>query len=183
MIKVILILCSSLIILITSCTNPFAPAKADPNAPSSNILTLQETPQEVLTNFLFAYNFKDSLVYSEIIDSNFIFLSQDFNESPPVPIQWGRDLELRTTARMFKFFNTLDLNFNTPISVSEDTILFLPDLEIIEKKIEMKMTFTLTLDGGKSIPTINHEVIFVFLCREEKGVSHCTITFWEDQQI
>ncbi|MFQ5584585.1 MAG: hypothetical protein ACE5GL_09145, partial [Calditrichia bacterium] len=154
------------ILLVSSCTNPFAPARADSNAPSSNLLTLRETPQDVLTNFVFAYNFKDSLVYSEIIDTNFVFLSQDFNQSPPVPIQWGRDLELRTTARMFNFFNTLDLSFNTPIYqrvTRDDTLQISPDL-IIEKEIEMKLTFTLTLDGGKSIPTLNHEVIYVFFC-------------------
>jgi hypothetical protein len=168
-----------------SCTNPFAPAKADPDASSSNLLTEQRTPDEVLTNFKFAYTFKDSLVYSDLFDSSFVFRSMDFNEVPPVPIQWGRDLELKTAGRMFKFFNTLDLNFNSPIYVEEirnDTIQNPPNL-IVEKEIEMKLTFTLTLDGGSTIPTLNGEVIYVFFCLEKNDRQRCRIILWEDQQI
>lgn len=151
-----------------ACVNPFAPAVTSEPVQSSSLLTNQESPEDVLINFRYAYTFKDSLVYSEILDSTFIFRSWDFNVSPPVPLQWGRDTELRITGRMFRFFNTLDLVWNETAVV--DT---LPD------GIEMKRTFTLTLDGGRSIPTLNGEVRFRFVRRGKKWF----IALWEDQII
>lgn len=161
-------------LLFQSCTNPFAPAKADEDASSSNLLTEQRNPDEVLTNFKFAYTFKDSLVYSELFDSSFVFLSMDYYESPPVPIQWGRDLELKTTSRMFRFFNTLDLTFNV---IQRDTSEYDPNNSPI--KIQHEITFTLALDGGAVIPILDGDVTFVYVRRGAKWL----ISFWEDKKI
>jgi len=152
------------------CLNPFAPAEADQNAPVSNLLTEQKTPEEVLQNFLYAYTFKDSLVYSELFDSTFIFRSWDFNVTPPVPIEWGRDTELRITARMFRFFTTIDLSWNATVYLIYDSL---------KTHAEMKKTFTLTFDGGRSIPTLQGEVIFHFIRRGQRWY----ISLWEDQKI
>lgn len=169
-----LILFSLVGVFFASCTNPFAPAEADPDAPSSNLLTDQQNPDEVLTNFRFAYTFKDSLVYSELFDSSFVFLSLDFNHAPPVPIQWGRDVELKTTARMFKFFNTLEVTFNViDRKTNREDSLGTP------MEIQDRITFTLTLDGGATIPTLNGEVDFIYVRRGNKWM----ISFWEDRQI
>ena len=65
-------------LLLFSC-NPFAPTFDDDISTTAIILTDQETPQEVMTNFAFAYNFKDSLVYSDLIDTTFLFLSKNFD--------------------------------------------------------------------------------------------------------
>ncbi len=160
--------------LLQSCTNPFAPAKADNKASSSNLLTEQRNPDEVLTNFKFAYTFKDSLVYSELFDSSFVFLSMNFNESPPVPIQWGRDLELKTTSRMFRFFNTLDLTFNV---IGRDTSEY--DANNSPTKIRHEITFTLALDGGSTIPILDGDVTFVYVRNGAKWL----INYWEDKKI
>lgn len=162
--------CFLLLSLSAGCINPFAPATADQTFQNSTLLTNQESPDEVLVNFKFAYTFRDSLVYSELFDSTFIFRSWDFNVSPPVPIAWGRDVELKTTARMFRFFNTLDLSWNATVYLETDSL---------NQQAEMKKTFTLTLDGGRSIPTLNGEVIFKFVRRGKKWY----ISLWEDQRI
>jgi len=157
-------------LILANCMNPFAPAAVDEGVSYSRLLTNQESPEDVLTNFRYAYTYKDSLVYSELFDSTFIFRSWDYNVTPPVPIEWGRDTELRTTARMFRFFNTIDLIWNATIYLYYDST---------QTEAEMKKTFTLTFDGGKSIPTLNGEVIFKFLKRGKKWY----ITLWEDLQI
>ncbi len=157
-------------LLLVGCLNPFAPAETDNIGLSSGLLTNQETPEAVLKNLKYAYTFKDSLVYSDLFDSTFIFRSWDFNVSPPVPIQWGRDVELRTTARMFHFFRNLDLNWNATLFLNFDST---------GRKAEMKRTFTLTLDGGQQIPTLNGEVIFKFIRKGDRWF----ITFWEDLRI
>ncbi len=153
-----------------SCINPFAPALADANAPHSNLLTQQLTPDEVLQNFEYAYTFKDSLVYAELLDTTFIFRSWDYNVTPPLPLEWGRDTELRTTARMFRFFSTIDLTWNATIYLFYDST---------KTRAEMKKTFTLTFDGGRSIPTLNGEVIFKFIRRGKRWY----IRLWEDLNI
>lgn len=156
------------LLIFTSCKNPFAPSLAGDDAQYSNLLTEQKTPEGVLTNFRFAYTFQDSLVYSEVLDSTFIFRSIDYNQYPPKPIEWNRDTELRTTARMFRYFNTIDLVWNN-ITILDST----------DTTAEYKITFTLTMDGGRSIPPLNGEVLFRFIQRAKKYY----ITFWEDQKI
>lgn len=173
-------------IFIFSCNNPFAPALIDETAPRSRILTLQKTPKEVLDNFRYAYTFKDSLVYSEIFDSTFIFSSFDYNQTPPQPIEWGRDTELRTTARMFRYFNTLDVVWNTisnPDTVAAPSSLH-PEEDLV---IEHTVTFTLTLDGGRVIPPLIGDVLFRFVKREfiRRGKTDYKyyISLWKDQKI
>lgn len=162
----IFMILSGLVIL--ACQNPFAPSLAGEDIPTSHILTQQKTPREVLENFRYAYAFKDSLIYSEVLDSTFIFRSTDYNEYPPKPIEWGRDIELRTTARMFRYFNTLDVVWNT-----------ITPLDTSRLNPEFKVTFTLTLDGGRVIPPLNGEVLFQFILRGKKYY----ISLWEDQKI
>ncbi len=161
-----------------SCRNPFAPSLADEDASHSRLITQQKTPEEVLTNFRYAYTFRDSLVYSEVLDSTFLFKSIDYNVYPPKPIEWGRDIELKTTGGMFRYFRTLDVVWNT-IS-SPDTISFPnPSDQSRGYVIEHYVTFTLTLDGGRMIPPLNGEVLFQFIQRGQRYY----ISFWEDLKI
>jgi hypothetical protein len=166
------------ILIYVSCENPFAPSLAPENTPTSRLLTPQRTPEEVLSNFRYAYTYKDSLTYSEVLDSTFIFRSTDYNEYPPMPIEWGRDIELRTTARMFRYFNTLDVVWNT---ISPADTVSPPDTSANFEGyiIEHDITFTLTLDGGKAVPPLNGEVLFQFIQRGEKYY----ISFWQDLKI
>ena len=60
--------------LFGQCQNPFAPAVAGDELQGTLLLTEQKTPDQVLQNFQYAYTFKDSLVYSEILDTAFIFI-------------------------------------------------------------------------------------------------------------
>ncbi len=156
------------ILLVLACRNPFAPMLVSDYSPSSGLITQQKTPEEVLQNFRFAYTFKDSLIYSDVLDSTFIFRSWDYNVYPPQPLEWGRDTDLRITARMFRYFNRLDLTWNTILPL--DTFKLNP---------EYKVTFTLTIDGGQSIPTLNGEVLFRFILRGKKYY----IALWEDQKL
>jgi hypothetical protein len=158
-----------------ACKNPFAPSLADEDAPHSRLLTRQRNPEEVLSNFQYAYTYKDSLIYSEVLDSTFIFKSVNFNEYPPIPILWGRDDELRKTARMFREFRTLDVVWNT---LSQPDTIFFPNSSSdgIGYIIEHNITFTLTLTGFIDIPPLNGEVLFRFIKRGNKYY----ISFWED---
>lgn len=144
----------------------------------SGLITQQKTPGEVLTNFRYAYTFKDSLVYSEVLDSSFIFKSIDYNEYPPKPIDWGRDTELQITGTMFRRLRTLDVVWNS-IS-APDTVNFpVTSDDSHGFVIEHMITFTLTLNGGREIPPLNGEVLFRFIQRGERYY----ISFWQDLRI
>ena len=100
--------------------NPFAPA-LDTGEDLSNVITDQQSPEEVLQNFQIAYAFKDSLIYSDLLDESFIFEYFDTNLGPSGSfVTWGRDTDLKTTGRLFRTFDVVELNFlNTLFSETE----------------------------------------------------------------
>jgi hypothetical protein len=154
------------LILFISCTNPFAPKIVNENLFTSSFLTEQKSPQDVLTNFRYAYIFKDSLIYSELIDSSFIFISKNYATTPPTDIIWGRDDDLKTTAKLFHHFRDIKLTWG-------DTLYS----EIDEEEVKLKLIFTLTFDDGSDIPTLKGEAFFKFV---KKNSGKWQIIRWED---
>lgn len=159
------------IILISQGCNPFAPSLTD-DFGTSYIITEQQSPQEVMTNFKFAYNFKDSLVYSDLIDSSFIFVSKDFSTNPVTDLSWGRDDELRSTAGLFKNFRVLKLDWNRTIYE-----LF---TNTDSSRVELKQSFLLTLNLGVDPTTYSGEAIFTLV---KKTSGKWKIIRWEDSNL
>ncbi|GAB4188171.1 MAG: hypothetical protein Kow00108_24890 [Calditrichia bacterium] len=157
------------IFLFLSCLNPFAPGLVDDIGNGSSILTAQKTPDEVLQNFQYAYTFRDSIVYADLLDTAFIYRTWDYEQSPPIPVEWNRDEELRITGRMFRSLENLDLVWNRTIYTDTLTMQLL----------EMRKSFTLTVNGGTTIPVINGEVIFRFINKNNTWY----IIYWEDLKI
>ena len=159
---------------ITGC-NPFAPEIVDGEGDGDYILTDQTTRDGVFKNFSYAYNFKDSLVYSDLLDSSFLFLSKNYATTPVTDITWGRDIDIRTTVGLFRHFQTLNLIWDGTISdipISEDSTVR-----------ELKKTFQLTFDGGNEYPTIKGEALFILKQRERSTKDTMRIwliTRWED---
>lgn len=99
----------SYLILNIHCFNPFAPA-LDKNPDLSNVITEQRSPEEVLQNFKIAYTFKDSLLYSDLLDEAFVFEYFDSNSGPSGEIiTFARDEDLKTTGRLFRNFDVIEL--------------------------------------------------------------------------
>ncbi|TFH01618.1 MAG: hypothetical protein E4H13_04405 [Calditrichales bacterium] len=150
------------IFFIICCVNPFAPGISDSDKIESGIVTGQKSPREVLTNFRYAYVFKDSLIYSDVLDSSFLFISKNYGTTPPTEIIWGRDVDIKTTMGLFRHFDALELNWGDTLSSTPNSI---------------EITFQLTLDGGKEIPTIKGEAIFNFV---QNADGMWRIERWED---
>ena len=150
--------------------NPFAPGLTESGS-SHDEITAQRTPRDVLTNFRYAYVYKDSLVYSDILDSAFQFISKNYGTSPPTNINWGRDIDILTTARLFRHFDLLELEWGSNL------LRGLHAARDDSSTSEIKITFQLTLDGGRDIPTIKGEALFNF-ARNSDGI--WKITRWED---
>ncbi|NOX89792.1 MAG: hypothetical protein GXO77_12265 [Calditrichaeota bacterium] len=161
--------------LTPACENPFAPGLKPGTGNSSLIVTDQYSPEDVLINFKYAYNFKDSLVYADLLDSSFLFISKNFATEPVTDLTWGRDVDIKTTVGLFRHFQTLNL-------IWEGTVYsrFLNDQHSLK---EIKKVFSLVIDGGREIPTIRGEALFVF---KKKQISQKDTTGiwriirWED---
>jgi hypothetical protein len=158
----------SLLLVIVGCNNPFAPALTKQNQPVTAIVTQQHSPVDVLTNFRYAYAFKDSLIYSDLLDSTFIFVSKNYGTNPPTDLIWGRDEDIKTTIGLFRHFDVLELIWGTILNYT-----FSPD----SLQSEIKVTLQLTFNGGTEIPTLKGEALFNF---QKKISGRWTITRWED---
>jgi len=111
-------------LLVTGCFNPFAPELTRSLEPADLIVTQQKSPLEVLQNFKVSYIFKDSLLYSNLLDTAFIFRFYDYDMGTSgQEVSWMRDTELRTTGKLFRHFEIIDLIWNSTIreSVSDDS--------------------------------------------------------------
>jgi len=155
-----------IIIFIVGCANPFAPKLTESDLSTSSFLTDLKTPKDVLSNFQYAYIFKDSLIYSEIIDSSFIFVSINYATTPPTDLIWGRDVDLRTTAKLFHHFNDIKLIWGDTISSARQP-----------NSAKIGITFLLTFNGGNEIPSVKGVALFNF---ERKKSGKWKITKWEE---
>ena len=163
-----------MLVFISSSGCIFAPGLSDEDPGSSDIITRQGTPTEVLTNFRYAYKFADSLIYSDVLDSSFIFISKNYSTTPPTDIIWGRDVDIRTTAGMFRYFNVLELTWGAP----DTSRSFNEDGQIPDTLAQIVLTFQLTLVGGNEERTVKGEALFLFALREN---NIWRITRWEDR--
>jgi len=102
----------------------------------------------VFKNFQYAYTFKDTLIYSQLLDKNFVFTYRDYNIGADV--SWGRDEEMRVTYGLFQNSQRLDLVWNNIVSISGDsthivrsfnlTITFNPtDIVYIDGKVNLEL--------------------------------------------
>lgn len=134
-----------------SCKNPFAP-KLDEGEITNIILTDQASPDEVLQNFVYAYTFKDSLVYADLLDSSFVFVYFDPTLSTSGRfVSWNRDVDLKTTGRLFRNFDTISLTWNNTI-----------DQTIEDDRAELSKTLRLNLYGEMGEFALTGSAVFNF---------------------
>ncbi len=155
-------------LVLWGCLNPFAPRQKILGQ-AQLLVTQQKTPEEVLQNFRYAYVFKDSLLYSGLLDSNFIFVYFDPSLGTSGQfVSWGRDLDLKTTGRLFRRFDIIDLVWNSTIyeSVQEETA-------------ELSKSFDLTLMTSQENIRITGNAVFSF--RKSPYDHKWRIIRWKDE--
>ena len=158
--------------LTSHCFNPFAP-KLDNTGNPSIVITDQRSPDEVLQNFLYAYTFKDSLVYADLDDSSFVFVYFDPNiGSSGRFVSWGRDVDLKTTGQLFRNAETINLTWNS--TIYQDTTY----IDTTIASIELSKTLQLNLFGKFGEYSFSGSAIFNFReCEDDKW----RITRWKDE--
>ncbi|MFH1335547.1 MAG: hypothetical protein ABII96_03435 [Candidatus Zixiibacteriota bacterium] len=107
------ILLSAICILFLSCFNPFSPSVIGPGALKP--IAPQVDPDSVLYNFKYAYENRDSVVYENCLDPEFLFLYKDqdqytnIEEEISVPRD-GISGDIYRTKFLFRVFEDIHLD-------------------------------------------------------------------------
>ncbi|MCX7877813.1 MAG: hypothetical protein N2510_04130 [Ignavibacteria bacterium] len=104
--------------LFLSCFNPFSPS-LDTSTPS-DILSDQKTVEGVFQNFRYAYTFKDTSIYGELLSENFVFTYFDYDLG--VDVSWDRATDMKTTHGLFTNSQDLRLTWNNIIAEKGDSL-------------------------------------------------------------
>ncbi|NWF87939.1 MAG: hypothetical protein HXY50_00595 [Ignavibacteriaceae bacterium] len=119
------------------CKNPFAPALDTSESGSTSTISDLKTVEGVFQNFQYAYVFKDTSIYGELVAGDFIFTYRDYDQG--VDVSWGRDEDLKTTYGLFQNSQRLDLIWNNEVLDSRDSLS-----AIIVRAFNLTITFNPT---------------------------------------
>lgn len=98
--------------------NPFAPALDYSTSGNSGLSDLSNV-EGVFQNFQYAYSLKDTIIYGELLNQQFLFTYRDFDLG--YDVSWGRDDEMKTTYGLFQNAQKLDLIWNNIVLSSSDS--------------------------------------------------------------
>ncbi|MCX7737235.1 MAG: hypothetical protein N2319_11045 [Candidatus Kapabacteria bacterium] len=106
--------------ILQSCINPFAPTLDDSNN-TSDIIGDQKTVEGLFKNFRYAYVFKDTLVYGNLLADDFTFVYWNYDQG--TNRTWGREEDMRSTAGLFQAAQNLDLIWNEVVLSIGDSLI------------------------------------------------------------
>jgi len=106
--------------LAAGCINPFAPRFDASTGQDGSLISDLSSVNGVFQNFQYAYTFKDTLIYGQILDQSFSFSYRDYDDVG-ADISWGRDEEMKVTYGLFQNAQSLDLIWNNIVSASDDS--------------------------------------------------------------
>lgn len=123
-----------------------------------------KTIDGLMMNFVYSYTFKDSFLYNEILDDDFVF--QYENEG--VFGSWTKEEDVIITNRMFRSFTKIDLVFNTEFPQHTS----MPDTTVFT-------SFRISFYSGEEVINLTGYSKFIFRKYSEKDTIYKMI-FWED---
>jgi len=145
---------------LSGCVNPFAPALDDSISGEEGLITDQKTIDGLFRNFQYAYSFKDTTIYGNLLTKDFTFTYRDYDLG--FDISWGREDEMRVTYGLFQNAQRLDLIWNEIVSITSDstniirsfglTITFNPT-DVIS--VDGKINLSLMKDSGSKWRIVN----------------------------
>ncbi len=131
-----------------SCVNPFAPKLNNDIGSEGSLISDLTTVDGVFQNLQYAYTFKDTTIYGELLDKDFTFSYRDYDKE--VDVAWSREDEMRITNSLFNNSERLDLVWNNIVAITGDssniirsfnlTITFNPtDIIFIDGKVNLQL--------------------------------------------
>jgi len=120
------------LLFFNSCENIFSP-KIDNSTPAS-ILTDQKTVEGVYQNFKYAYTFKDTTVYGNLLNEDFVFSYRDYGSG--FDVTWDRATDMKTTSGLFANAQKVDVVWNNIILQGGDSLL-----QNVKRSFNLTVTF------------------------------------------
>jgi hypothetical protein len=172
-----------LVALWFGCFNPFSPSVVGPG--TIKPIAPQTDPDSVLYNFKYAYENRDSIVYENCLDKDFIFIYKDQDETErEVEVEIPRDGkggDLYITKALFRAFDDIRLDtwtvtsaLDSVDSVGRDTL-----------KVR-NVTFHLSLrdtDGDYDFQHLEATGFAEFIFRKSKEDNLWRIVRWTDESF
>jgi hypothetical protein len=170
-----------LVALWFGCFNPFSPSVVGPG--TIKPIAVQTSPDSVLHNFKYAYENRDSIVYEDCLDKDFIFRykDQDEIEQRDIDVEIPRDGkggDLYITRALFRVFDDIRL----------DTWVVTPAPDSVGEEIwkRRKVEFHLSLrdvDGDYDFQHLEATGFAEFIFRQSKEDNLWRIVRWIDESI
>jgi hypothetical protein len=134
--------------VLSSCTNPFAPKLDYELGGGTSLISDQSTIEGVFQNLQYAYTFKDTTIYGNLLSEKFTFTFRDYDRE--IDVAWGREDEMRVTYGLFNNSERLDLIWNNVVAITSDstnvvrsfnlTITFNPtDVIFVDGKVNLQL--------------------------------------------
>lgn len=151
-----------LLAALASCTNPFAP-KLEPTLSSgSTTLGDQRTLDGVFQNIKYAYNYRDTLIYGNLLHPDFQF--RYYNPDRANYVAFNRDEEMRITYNLFKGADQIDLQWNE-ILLQEGDSLKLSVTRRYNLKIALQANELFRVDGRATLQLVRNSINDAWLIR------------------
>lgn len=125
-----------------SCVNPFAPSLDQNLGTEEGIISDQLSIGGLFKNLQYAYTFKDTLIYSQLLNNKFTFSYRDYDLGADV--SWGRDQEMKVTDGLFQNAQRLDLIWNNIVMISGDSTSIIRSFNL---SVTFNPTDIIFLDG------------------------------------
>ena len=151
-----------LLLALTSCTNPFAPA-LDPDLSSDGtVLGDARTLDGVFQNIRYAYNYRDTLIYGNLLHPDFQF--RYYNPERANWANFNRDEEMRITYNLFKGADQINLQWNE-IQNQEGDSLEQSVTRAYNLTIALQANEFFRIDGRATLRLVRNSINDVWLIR------------------
>ncbi|MEO5931876.1 MAG: hypothetical protein ABIR47_18220 [Candidatus Kapaibacterium sp.] len=145
-----------------ACTNPFAPKLQPDLHPSITALGDQRTVAGVFQNIQYAYTYRDTLIYGNLLHPDYQF--RYYNADRATEVTFNRDEEIRTTYNLFKGADQLDIQWNEIVAQDGDS-LQLDVTRGYNLKIALQVNDLFRIDGRATLRLVRNSPNDVWLIR------------------
>src|SRR5690606_24091213 len=97
------------ILVILYACNPFAPS-LDDTLGGQNFLADQSTVDGFFQNWSLAYNYRDTIIYQQLLHEEFVFSFRDYESN--TDLNWDKETDIRKTHGLFTTSKYIDLVWN-----------------------------------------------------------------------
>ncbi|MDR0926357.1 MAG: hypothetical protein LBO69_01145 [Ignavibacteria bacterium] len=153
------------ILLLSGCINPFAPERVFSDL-DMQPLGDQKSIDGFFQNFLYAYNMRDTLVYSNLLAEDFIFTYRNYEQN--LELSWSREEDMHTTYRLFNAAQNLNFIWNEITSQSGDELN-----RTIARSFNLTVTFQPT-----DVVYVTGKVYFILKRGSEED--NWMLAYWKD---